>query len=129
MSYTVSGYAWRLFFFLYLFSCVRESSKCFFLTLPCVTAFFIQLTRRCRFLPPNEYLYPPPPVEEEDVFIPGLPRLVEDVVPAVVVPPLPSLGHGAGEVSPAQEPTPGTGCAARNATLVRVLRAIDRYRN
>jgi len=72
-------------------------------------------------------------VEEEDIFIPGL-RLVEDVVPdvvvpAVVVPPFLSLGHGAGGIAPAQEPTPGMGRAARNAALLRTLRAIGRSRN
>jgi len=41
---------------------------------------------RLSFSSPNEYPYLPPPVEGEDVFIPGLPWLVEDVVPVVVAP-------------------------------------------
>jgi len=51
------------------------------------------------------------------------------VVLAVVVSLLPLLGHGAGGVAPAQELTPGTGRAARNAALLRTLQAISRSRN
>jgi len=89
--------------------------------------------------PPSEYLHLPPPVEEDDVFVPGLPQLIEDVVPVDVVPsvhhkplfveewvavyvfrgrafrdsapppPLLPLGHSAGGVLPAQGLTPGAG--------------------
>jgi len=48
---------------------------------------FHSFNGRLSLPPSNEYLYPSfPVVEEENIFIPGLPRLVEDVVPDVVVP-------------------------------------------
>jgi len=59
---------------------------------------FHSFNGRLSLPPPNKYLYPLfPVVEEEDIFILGLPRLVDDVVPAVVMSPLPPFGHGAGE--------------------------------
>jgi len=67
-------------------------------------------------------------VEEEDIFIPGLSRLVKNMVLHVVVPPWSPLGHGVSGIALAQGPTPGTGRAARNAALLRTLRAIGRSR-
>jgi len=95
---------------------------------------FHSFNRRLSLPPSNEYLYPLfPVVEEENIFIPELPRLMEDivpdVVPAVVVPLLLPLGHGAGGIAPAQGPMPRTGHATRNAVLFRTLRAIGRSRN
>jgi len=104
---------------------------------------FHSFNGRLSLPPPNEYLHPPfPVVEEEDVFIPGLPRLVDGaeeldvpvvpvpVVPAapgvhVAVPVLPPLGHGAGGLVPVQEPPPGPGRGRGiNQALVAALRGM-----